>query len=247
MSVTYEQAFTVDSRDVDLTGCARPSAVLGYLQEAATVAALNLHVSTPEALEKYHCFWMIVRMWLHLDEPLRWNDRLTVRTWHRGGRGASTYRDFDLFRAGRPVGEAVSTWVLADADTHRLLRMDRLEEFQGTDGGSLCKERTLHRMKFPAAMTDRQERPMRYSDTDINGHVNNSRYADFACDALQLEQLLPGRFVRELQIGYLAQCRAGETLAIETACQDGVHYARGVGPDGAGRFECSLRLSEAGG
>ena len=41
MSVTYEQTFTVDSRDVDLTGCARPSAILGYLQEAATMAALE--------------------------------------------------------------------------------------------------------------------------------------------------------------------------------------------------------------
>ncbi len=244
MSVIYEQNFLVDSRDVDLTGCARPSALLGYLQEAATVAAMKLGVSTPETLEKYHCFWMIVRMWVHLDEPLRWNETLTVRTWHRGGRGVSTYRDFDLLRDGKPIGEAVSTWVLADADTYRLLRMDKLVEFQGTDGGELCKAKPLHRIKMPAQMTGREERPMRYSDTDINGHVNNSKYADFACDALHLEELLPGRFVREFQIGYLNQCRAGETIAVETAEEQGIYYAGGIGPKGDGRFRCALRLGE---
>lgn len=244
MSVIYEQDFTVDSREVDLTGCARPSAVLGYLQEAATIAALRLHVSGPETVEKYHCMWMIVRMWVHLDRPLRWNETFTVRTWHRGARGASTYRDFDLLQGGAPIGEAVSVWVLADVDSYKLLNMRQLAEFQGTDGGELCKERKLHRFKLPQPMTGQELRPMRYSDTDINGHVNNSRYMDFACDALHMEQLLEGRFISEFQVGYLDQCKAGELLTVETACQEGVHYARGLGPDGSGRFECSICLEE---
>lgn len=243
MSVIYEQSFLVDSRDVDLTGCVRPSALLGYLQEAATVAAMNLHLSGPETREKYHCFWMIVRMWVHLDTPLRWNDTLTVRTWHRGGKGASTYRDFDLFRDGKPIGEAVSTWVMADVDTYRLARLDTLEEFHGTDGGKNCKKILLHRVKLPPVLSGREERAMRYSDTDINGHVNNSKYADFACDALHLERLLPGKFVSEFQIGYLGQCRAGETIFVETGMQDGVCCAKGCGPEGDARFECCLKLS----
>ena len=44
---------------------------------------------------------------------------------------------------------------------------------------------------------------MRYSDTDINGHVNNTRYADFVCDALELENLSQDRFLSQMQIGYL--------------------------------------------
>lgn len=244
MSVIYEQSFTVDSREVDLTGCARPSAVLGYLQEAATIAALELKASGPEVMEKYHCMWMIARMWVRLDEPLRWNEAFTVRTWHRGGQGASTYRDFDLLREGRPIGEAVSTWVLADAESYKLLNMSELKEFQGTDGGALCKARRLHGIKMPKVMTGREERSMRYSDTDINGHVNNSKYADFACDALHLERELAGRYVSEFQIAYLNQCRAGETIAVETAEEQGIYYAGGIGPEGDGRFRCALRLGE---
>ena len=50
------------------------------------------------------------------------------------------------------MGEAVSTWVLADAATHKLARMGRITEFQGTDGGPLCKERTLSRVRLPETM-----------------------------------------------------------------------------------------------
>lgn len=238
----YEQSFTVDSREVDLTGRARPSAVLGYLQEAATMAALSLGLSGPEVLEKYHARWLVARTFYRLDEPLNWNDAFTVRTWHRGGRLASSYRDFDLYRDGARIGEAVTLWVLSDADTGRLVPMGGMEEYRGTDGGGLCKRITLHKLRLPAALPDREERRLRYSDTDINRHVNNNRYADFACDALGLERRLPGHFVRTCQVSYLDQCLAGERLTLETGAEGGVLYARGLGPTGDGRFACSFTL-----
>lgn len=240
----YEQSLPVDSREVDLTGRARPSAVMGYLQEAATGAGLALGVSAPEVLEKYHARWLVVRAWYRLDEPLDWNDTVTVRTWHRGGRLASSYRDFDLVRDGRQIGEAVTLWVLSDVDSGKLVPMGHLPEYQGTDGGELCKAISLHKLRLPQNLPDREERPLRYSDTDYNGHVNNNRYADFACDALHLEALLPGRFVRECRLSYLDQCMAGERLTLETGEQDGALYARGLGPAGDERFACSVTLGE---
>ena len=115
MGTCYEMNLRVDSRDVDLFNQCRPSALLGYLQEAATQAALALHASGPEIRAKYNCLWMVARSWVELDAPLRWNDPLTIKTWHRGASGASSYRDFDLFRDGAPVGQAVSQWVMVVA------------------------------------------------------------------------------------------------------------------------------------
>ena len=120
--VVYECEYMVDSRDIDPWYRCRPSGLMGMLQEAATQAACALHVSRDEMLERYNSFWMLARLWYRLDVPLSWGDTVHIRTWHRGGRGASTYRDFDLFVNGQPVGEAVSTWVLADAATHKLAR-----------------------------------------------------------------------------------------------------------------------------
>lgn len=244
MSKYFEMDFTVDSRAIDMFKQCRPSALLGYLQEAATLAALDLGASGPEVLDKYNCLWMIARMWVEMDKPLYWNEPFTVRTWHRGAAGASSYRDFDILQDGRPIGQGVSTWVLVDADSHKLFRMKQLTEFQGTDGGELCKDIKLHRVKMPEVFDSREERPMRYSETDINGHVNNVHYADFACDALHMERHGQGKFVRQFQIGYVSECRAGESIFIDTAVRGNELFARGEGQDGKERFDFALTLED---
>ena len=85
---------------------------------------------------------------------------------------------------------------------------------------------------------------MRYSDSDINGHVNNTRYADFACDAIDMEQLEQKRFLSELQIGYLAECRPGELLVLESGQQGENLYIRGVDEEGKARFESELQFGQ---
>lgn len=244
MSTVYTTELRVDSRDVDLFNQCRPSAVLGILQEAATQAALSLGVSGPQILEKYNCLWMVTRIWFELDTPLRWNDLVRVQTWHRGVSGVSSYRDFDIYREGRPVGQGTSVWVMVDADSRKLFRMKNLTEFAGTDGGERMKSVKLHRVVMPETFDGRVQRDLRYSDTDINGHVNNIHYADFACDSLHLERLGRGKFVRSLQIGYVNECQAGETIFVDTAARGNVLFARGQGGDGSERFDFSMTLGE---
>ena len=239
----FEGGYPIDSRDVDPWNHCKPSGLMGILQEAAVAAACELHASRPEMMEKYNLFWMLARMWYRLDRPLKWNETLSIRTWHRGGSGASSYRDFDLFVDGKTVGEAVSVWVLADADTHRLARMSKIEEFQGTDGGELCKDKSLSRFKLPQEMAAADHRAMNYSDTDINGHVNNVRYADFICDAIRMDQLGQDFYVSALQVDYLAECMAGETITLFTGEQDGLRYVRGADTAGKSRFEGAVTLT----
>lgn len=86
----FEGSYPIDSRDVDPWNHCRPSGLMGILQEAAVAAACELHASREEMLSKYNLFWMLARMWYRLDRPLGWNERLDIRTWHRGGIGAAS-------------------------------------------------------------------------------------------------------------------------------------------------------------
>ena len=238
----FEGHYQIDTRDADPQYHCRPSALLGYLQEAATDAANQLCMTRQELLEQHHGFWMLARIWVELNRPLRWQETLTIRTWHREGRGASVYRDFDLYVDGEPVGQAVSTWVLADVDTHRLIRTDKIVEFTEHGGEGLGKTRTLSHLKLPGEMEEVETRRLQYSEQDINGHINNTRYADYACDALRMESMGKQSFVRSMQVGFLAQCHAGEQLTLWTGNQDGVDYVRGTGRDGKARFEAALTI-----
>ena len=242
MSMFYEATYRVGARDTDPFNQCRPSSMLNFLQEAATDAAGELHVSRDEIIERYNCFWMLVRMWYRLDRPLHWDEQLTVRTWHRGGKAAAMYRDFDLYCNGVLIGEAVSTWVLADMETHKLKKLSEIEEFHLTTGGDLCKSIKLHRAHLPEEMTAVESRLLHYSDCDVNGHVNNVRYADFACDAMHLDQIGEGKFVSSLHISYLKECRPGETITLYAGEKDGLFYARGADSTEVDRFEAEISL-----
>ena len=87
---------------------------------------------------------------------------------------------------------------------------------------------------------------MHYSDTDVNGHVNNTRYADFVCDAVELDKLPPEQFLAEMQIGYLAECRPGEVLDLEAGSIDSGCYVHGLDRNGKTRFETAMIFRQVG-
>ena len=134
--------------------------------------------------------------------------------------------------------------MLASLDTRQIIRLATVHELDGTGGGELCKSKKLSKLRLPQDLELAGRRKLRYSDTDLNGHVNNTRYADFACDALEMERLGPDRFLSSMQIGYLAECRPGEELLLWTKEQDGTHFVQGMDEGGKSRFEAALIFGE---
>jgi len=243
--VHFESVYLVDTRDVDHQGHCRPSALLGFLQETATVAGAALGVDRETMKEKHNCFWMLARIRVELERPLRWKDEVMIRTWHRTPRGASIYRDFDLFVNGEYAGQAVSTWVLADYDSHKLVRMDTIPELKGTQGGAeLEKNVTLSRTRMPEEMPVTERRLLHYSETDMNGHINNTRYADFACDAIRADLLPDGTYVAGMQLGYHAECHPGEIIDLFVARGEDDCFVHGIDETGKSRFDVQIFLGQ---
>lgn len=238
----YETTYTIDSRDLDCFDVCRPSSLLGYLQDAAGLAADQFGASNAAMIRDHRHCWMVVRTGYALDVPLSWGCALTVKTWHRGGDKPLMYRDFDLLLDGRPVGQALMVWTLIDLETRTMTRPDHFSQFHGTGGGELIRSTKLPRLVLPPDLETVEERTFHYSDTDGNGHVNNTRYADLLCDAARLHTAPPGSFVRALRLDYLHECKAGQTLSIRGAWQDGKYFAQGLDGAGTSRFQGYLAL-----
>ena len=240
----YENRYQIGSMEVDNQGHCRPSALQGFLQEAAVAAAECSGFGRETFLSRYGAVWVVVRAMFRLDRPLRWQEELTLQTWHRGSRGAVMYRDFDLLVDGKQVGEAVSAWVLMHLDTEKLEKLSRFSELSRNFGESRCKGITLSKIRPTADPVFLEKRSLRYSDTDMNGHVNNTRYADFACDALRLDRREEGSFVSRLQVGYLNQCWPGEELSLYGAGTGEDSFVVGKDQEGKDRFEAILTLDK---
>lgn len=243
MSELYEYHGLISVEDVDGNGICKASALLMHLQRTATEVSEAFGFDRDTLVEHYGAVWMLARLRYRLDRPLCWGDALTVRTWHRGVKGALLHRDYELEVNGQPVGEAIGGWVLVHEKSRMLLRLSGKPELEANYGGARCKITRLNKLRCPESMTAVERRRMRYSDMDINGHVNNTRYADFVCDALEMEKLeQQGLALLELQLGYLAECLPGEELLLETGTDEsGSKFVRGLDKEGKSRFEaCAL-------
>lgn len=238
----FEKTYSIAAGDVDCFDCCRASALLTYLQDAAGQAAMAFGASNYQMIEKYRHCWMVVRTHYNLDLPLHMGDALTLKTWHRGGSKPLMYRDFDLSVNGRSAGQALSIWVLVNVADRSISRADRFPEFAGTDGGALIRDTKCPKVKLPTELRFVEERRLHYSDTDPNGHVNNTRYADFLCDAAGLLDAPAGSYVRELYLSYTKECRAGEVLTLLSAREGERRFVLGQDEAGEARFHGYVAL-----
>ncbi len=238
----FTEEYLVSSTDTDAAYEYRPSALFVLLQKAVTTHARMLEMNRDDVLQKYNCYWMVLRIWTRLNRPIIWGEKVRAVATVRCPVGTRIYWDCDFFVGEEHVGEASTIWVLANRTTKRPLQLEHLPELPRQDPEG-AKEILLSRIQFPEDMTLHDHRRLYYSDTDINGHINNTRYVDLACDAAELEQRPHGVFLQEMLISYVGECFAGETIELYRGKRDGVIYIHGVGDDGTDRFDCKITMS----
>lgn len=238
----YEKNVIVNSRDVDGAGHCRASALLAYLQDASAEHSALCGCDRKRLVERYHVFWMLTRIKVHLERPICWLDHLTIRTGHRGAKGILLYRDYELLVDSTLVGDACALWVLPDLNTRKLLNTSTtpIPELAASAGGLTPRIRHLTALHPPADLPLMEARLMRYSDTDVNGHVNNTKYADFACDALNMEGLSQEQYLGGLEITYHEECMPGETLLLSGGGAGEAMFVHGAGAEGSSRFDARL-------
>lgn len=241
MESIYETVYPVRVINTDLFGLCRPSSVMDFMQEAATEHTVRLGISS-EDLARKGAIWMLARMRYTLFRPIRGGEVLRVKTWGRPPQGAYVLRDFELYVGEERVGEAVSVWVLGDLGDHSLLRAEDIlmGETWYVPEHPMVKP---GKIRMPKDLEEAGERRIGYSETDINGHANNTRYADYACDAIRFEEHR-GRYVQELQITYSAECLAGQSIRMQSKSEKNTYYVRGVDKDGKPHFDIRMELAE---
>jgi len=244
MKEILKKTYTLTTSDIDCHGRLRLSSLLSYLQNMATDHAELLEIDAARMMAAHNAVWMLARLHLTLDGPIRYPGALTIHTWHRGvTKGAAILRDFDIFVGDQQVGEATMSWVLADVGDRKIVKPGSVPMMVDSARPAVVKARIPEKIKTPQEMTEAMVRVVRYSDTDSNGHMNNTRYADIACDAIRYD-LCAGRFFSAVQINYLHECFPGDEILVLKTEAEGVHYVRGTDAEGKVRFEVSLVFKE---
>ncbi len=148
---------------------------------------------------------------------------MTISTWPARASGTSYERLF-LFEDedGRQLGGASSLWIVLSTETRRIVRPSLAGIVFPDTSAYVSPVPPPGRITADAPAQRVTTRPVRYSDVDINMHVNNARYVEWVCDALG-DKFFKDQPPKGFDISYVGEARVGEDIRLELS-RDGDAY-----------------------
>ena len=224
---TYDETFSLRPRDCDLNEKWRPSAILQTMQDAADAHSLLLGCGRDELIKR-NIVWVLARCELHMSRYPASGEQLTIHTFPTPTRIYFFPRYYIFTDArGEMIGKAGSLWLLLDVTTRRMLP-------PGDVAKLIPENRDLSvPMNLPATVGALQGEELVseyhpvYTDLDVNGHVNNTRYADWLCNTLGIN-LMKEYELERIILNYNHEVLPGQTVMLHRVLRNQDYRLSGI-------------------
>ena len=237
----------IRSYDVDATRRATSLSLCRYFLEAAWNHAETLGFGFSH-LQSQGKFWVLARLRFEVQQYPLWGDRAILRTWPRGLKSVFALRDFELHNeTGTRLAAGSSSWLVIDAISKRPQRLHKLFPNLAALNGKAALGCDAEELDDNETRDNDYALTVRYTDIDVNNHVNSGRYIGWLLDAYPAGFHLQ-HSLRILNVNYLGETREGEQLTVRTRQSDPTVYSHSlIKPSGSevlrARLEWTLNPS----
>lgn len=238
MQNIFSKTFDLRTSDFDINKRLLPSAVLDLFQAVAGEHAGILGCGMDDLI-KEDLIWVLIRTkYLVLKQPKMFS-KVVVKTWPLPPSRAGFQREYLMENeAGEPLIKASSDWVIINRQTRRIASASNIYP----EGFDYIKEKTFEGRLSKIADFEVADGAItvipRYSQLDMNGHVNNTKYANYVLDALNPTD----KEIVEFQIDYRHEVKSGEKLTLYPLHAGEKAFAKGVGDDGQLKFIAEIKV-----
>lgn len=195
----------------------KPSAFFSAMQEVGSQHATHLGYDYRDMFAA-NMSWVLSRATIRFDQFPKAGQKVTIQTWPKGIHNKLFFmRDFYFFsETGSQLAAATCAFVLIDIQARRVLPWRVLQGELPDNRGLSAIDQFPERLNPPDKITDCFTIQTRYSDIDLMGHVNNTRYIEWICDCFPIQQYQTHP-MEWLQINFLNEIKAGAQISIGTA------------------------------
>src|SRR3954454_1445214 len=215
--------------DVDVHNRLRLDAVARYLQDIATDDVDDAGWSAGDG------GWVVRRTSYDVVAPVAGDETVELATWCAGIRASAALRRTSIAGSGGGRVETETVWIHLDASGRPSRVNERFHELYAESSGG---RRTSPRLELPEppANAERRPWPLRVTDVDLMGHVNNAAYW------AAVEQMLPsGRRVIAAVLEYRDPLDLGDPVELAT-WRDGSVVGAAFAVGGAARASARVLL-----
>lgn len=158
--------------------------------------------------------WVLSRLAIDLEEMPYQYEEFTVQTWVENVYRLFTDRNFAILnKDGKKIGYVRSVWAMINLNTRK--PADLLTLHGGSIVDYVCDEPCpIEKPSRIKVTTDKPSAKLtaKYSDIDINGHVNSIRYIEHILDLFPI-QLYMRKQIQRFEMAYVAESYYGDELS----------------------------------
>ena len=229
---TWVDQYSIHSYEVDQDSRLSIIPAINYFQESAWRNAEALGLGFHELAAK-NKFWILSRLYVEMYRYPLWGNTVQLETWPKGIDNLFALRDFRIKSAdGKEIlGAGASAWLIIDGTTHRLQRIEQIcSDIPCYPQNAV--EHTLAKIAPASEMTSQTRIIAGYTNVDINNHVNNVCYLNWAVNWLPVET--DKLTIRSAELNFLSEARLHSPVEIL------------YGKDNEQTWICSLRNPDTG-
>jgi acyl-ACP thioesterase len=202
--------------DIDHQFKLRIQSVARFFQEIAMVHSTKIGAG-PEVLLEKGVIWFLHRLEIEFFRYPMLGEDIVITTWSRGFEGVKGFREYRIHDSQGEIARGSSVWLFYDVKRKRISRVPaqistryvvEKEKYFDTE---INDWETCGKIQLEQEM----DISLRYSDFDVNGHVNNTIYLGFLETLYQRTINTNGRPIRNVKIRF---CREIGTKKDRVRC-----------------------------
>lgn len=210
----------VSSYDTDMNAVLSPQNMVKYLMETAIEHTEDAGYPVEKLLEMKRG-WVVLNWIIKVDKYPEYRDNLEIQTWAKYGSTLQATRYFKVYCQGEAIAAAASRWAFLDLEKRHPVRFS--EEMEDAYCCDLPAPFDPGRFALPAEkaeyLASEKSLVVRRSETDTNGHTNNTRYVEWAVDDVP-DDVYSSYMPSEINVLYRKECRAGDDVDVKTYIRD---------------------------
>ena len=219
---TYQ--FVAEPFHVDFTGSLTMGVLGNHLLNCAGFHSTDRGFGIAELNENSYT-WVLSRLAIEMDEMPHQYKKFTISTWVENVYRLFTDRNFEIINEdGKTIGYARSIWAMIDLSSRKPADLLSLHGGKIVDyvSDKECPIDKPGRIKLdnPERLSDYVAK---YSDIDINGHVNSIKYIEHILDLFPIE-LFKEKRIKRFEMAYVAESYYGDKLSFNREKRDENEY-----------------------
>jgi len=214
--------YDITSYHVDFKQQLSPVSLFCFLQESAVKHAHSKGFGLSHLAERNE-LWVLAKMHVRIRRMPDWMEKIRSETWGKEPELLTAFRDFEFFDTdNQSIIRATSSWHILNKNTHRPTPLSHFaDDFPIVNRHAIVEK--PQKILIPSANTVKSKvQEVLSSDIDINQHVNNTKYVQWAIDCIPFAFQKQHR-ISEISVNFLSEARMGEHYFVETF-QNGLKF-----------------------